>query len=198
MSIIGYVTIAMFGLGAIAALSIGFSWLFARLYTRPRRRLPSKTPIDYGLPFEPITFNSRGVLLNGWFIPTDGNPALRPAIILAHGWSSNAAQMLPLAHLLHTAGFGVLMYDARGHGTSGAAGPITIRKFAEDLMAAIDYLEIRLGADATCLGVVGHSMGGASTILAASIEPRIRVLVSSSAFADAVALTRRFINEDWK
>lgn len=65
-----------------------------------------------------------------------------------------------------------------------------LSKFAEDLIAAIDYLEGRPEVDMTRLGVVGHSMGGSGTILTASSEPRIRALVSSSAFADPVALTR--------
>jgi pimeloyl-ACP methyl ester carboxylesterase len=47
--------------------------------------------------------------------------------------------------------------------------------------------------DATRLGAVGHSLGGAGAVLAASIEPRIRVLVSTSAFADPVALTWGFM-----
>jgi pimeloyl-ACP methyl ester carboxylesterase len=36
-------------------------------------------------------------------------------------------------------------------------------------------------------------MGGASGILASSMDPRIRALVSASAFADPVSLTRRYM-----
>ncbi len=101
--------------------------------------------------------------------------------------------MLPVARALHSAGFAVLLYDARGHGVSGKDGPITIAKFAEDVIATIGYLETRSDVDATRLGVVGHSMGGSAAILAASADPRIRVVISSSAFADPTALTLDFM-----
>jgi len=193
VSFVDYLTIAVFGAGAIATLCVGFSWVFARLYCKPKRRLPNKTPASYGLPFLPITFRSHGVPLQGWFIPLDGNSASPPTVILAHGWSNNAAQMLPVACALHQAGFGILLYDARGHGASGDDGPITILKMAEDLIAAVDYVAGRPDVDMTRLGAVGHSLGGGSVILAASIEPRIRAVVSTSAFADPVALTWSFM-----
>lgn len=193
MSFIDYLAIAALGVGALIAPSIGFSWVFARLYCKPKRRSPTKTPADYGMSFAPATFDSHGVPLQGWFIPCDGNLARPPTLILAHGWSNNAAQMLPVARVLHTAGFAVLMYDVRGHGASGDDGPITIVKFAQDLRAAVDYLEGRPDVDMTRLGAVGYSLGGAGAVLAASSEPRIRVLVSTSAFADPVTLTWGFM-----
>ena len=151
--------------------------------------MSSRKTYDYELPFVPVAFHSHGVPLRGWFIPVDSNPAYSPpTIIVAHGWSHNVAYMLPVTRLLHKAGFGVLLYDARGHGTSGDDGPITIAKFAEDLIAAVDYLGGRSDVDTARLGVVGHSLGGAAAIVAASMEPRIRVVVSSSAFADPIAL----------
>lgn len=190
MSLINILEIAAFGAGGVVAFSVGFSWLFARRYCRPDRRLPTKTPAHYDLSYEPVAFTSQGVPLKGWFIPANGKPGPQPAAIVAHGWSNNSAQMLPVARVLHDAGFGVLVYDARGHGTGGDDGPITLRKLAEDLVAAIDYLGSRPEVDMTRLGVVGHSMGGSGAIVAASMESRIRVVVSSSAFADPITLTR--------
>jgi len=193
MPLMRYLVMVVLGGGAIVAFSVGFSWLFARRWCKPSRRLPTETPADHGLPFEPVTFTSQGVQLNGWFIHPNSNPAPRPAIVVAHGWSADAAQMLPVARLLHAAGFGVLLYDARGHGVSEDDGSITLLKFAEDLTAAVDYLVGRPEVDATRLGAVGHSMGGSAAIVATSTEPRIRALVSSSAFADPVILTRRVL-----
>ena len=118
-------------------------------------------------------------------------PTARGTIIVAHGWSHSAAKLLSIARRLREAGFAVFLYDTRGHGASGDDGFISIGKFAEDLIASVDYLEGRPDVDATRIGVVGHSMGGAGAILAASMEPRIRALVSTSAFADPVTVSAR-------
>lgn len=182
------VSMAVLGTGAMATLSVAFSWVFARRWGRPKRQLSSKTPADYALPHESVTFTSHGVALHGWLITPDRTPF--STVVLPHGWASNAADMLPGAARLRDEGFGVLVYDSRGHGTSGDRGPVTIRTFAEDLTAAVDHLVERPEVDAARLGIVGHSMGGAAAIVAASDEPRIGAVVSSSAFADIASLTR--------
>ncbi len=184
-----YFVFAIAGLVAVVVLIVAFSWVWARHFCKPKRQVSDETPADANLPCETVTFTSGGVMLNGWLIPTETNPAVRPTIILCHGWSHNAGRMLFTARMLHEAGFGVFMYDARGHGTSESDGPITGLKFAQDLIAAIEYLEGRPDANGTRFGVVGHSMGGLGAIVAASREPRIRALVSISAFADPVQIT---------
>lgn len=179
--------------GIAAALYIAFSWVLARLWCTPKRLPASKTPADYELPFEAIQFYSHGIPIKGWFIPVASDTSQPPAIILAHGWCKSAAEMLSLARLLHEANFALLLYDARGHGASGEDGPITILKLAEDIVTSIEYLETRTDIDKRRLGVLGRSIGGAAAILAASMEPRIRAVVSCSAFADPKTLTKDFL-----
>jgi alpha-beta hydrolase superfamily lysophospholipase len=188
-------SIAAISIGAIVAAVLVFSWLLARQWCRPRRKLPSRTPADYALPFEPVEFRSHGVQISGWFVPGLSGAPPYPAVVLTHGWSANATEMLPLARLLHRAGFAALLYDTRGHGSSGEDGPITIVKFAEDIVASIDYLTTRSDVDPRRLAVVGRSIGASSAILATSGEPRIRAAVSCSAFADPEALTRDYLVE---
>jgi pimeloyl-ACP methyl ester carboxylesterase len=190
MQFTDFLILASVGVAIVAILSVGFACVFTRLWGKPRRLAPGKTPADYGLPFEAVSFTSDGVQLQGWFIPSH-MPAARGTIIVAHGWSHSATKLLSVARRLREAGFAVLLYDTRGHGASGDDGFISIAKFAEDLIASVDYLEGRPDVDATRIGVVGHSMGGAGAILAASTEPRIRALVSTSAFADPVTVTAR-------
>lgn len=185
-----YLTLVGVGVATLAILSIGLSCVFTRLWGKPRRLPPIKTPADYGLPFESVSFTSQRVPLRGWFIPSNMRTA-KGTIIISHGWSHNAAKLLSVARRLREAGFAVFLYDARGHGTSDSDGFITIRKFAEDVIASVDYLESRPDVDTNRIGVVGHSMGGAGAILAASMEPRIRALVSTSAFADPISVTAR-------
>ena len=189
MSAMNYLLFGIAGLVAIVALIMAFSWVWTRHFCKPKRQVSDETPADSSLSSEIVRFTSGGVTLNGWFIPARTNPEVRPTIILCHGWSHNAGRMLFMARMLHEAGFGVLVYDARGHGTSGSDGPITGLKFAQDLIAAVEYLEARSDANGTRFGVVGHSLGGLGAIVAASMEPRIQALVSISAFADPVQIT---------
>jgi len=137
----------------------------------------------------PAVFTSHGIALDGWLVKPAA--ARFPTVVVPHGWGSNAARMLPLAKVLQAEGFGVLLYDTRGHGTSGAHGPVTIRTFAEDLLAAVHHLTQRPDIGPTRIGVFGHSMGGAAAIVAASTESRIGAVVSSAAFADIDDLIRR-------
>jgi pimeloyl-ACP methyl ester carboxylesterase/DNA-binding MarR family transcriptional regulator len=138
-----------------------------------------------------MEFLSRSELLQGWFISAAQGKGPRPAVVLVHGWSGNAASMLPVASLHHKANYHLFLYDVRGLGLSSQDGPITILKLAENVTAAIDYLETRGDVDILRLGVVGHSFGGAAAILAAATDRRIKAVVSSSAPADLEVFIRR-------
>jgi alpha-beta hydrolase superfamily lysophospholipase len=185
--------IVWFALAGLTALGIFFSaaWIFARLWARPRRSLSRRSLSEAGLPGEDLTFESQGKSLSAWFVPAPARHDTPPAVVLVHGWSSQSGQMLPLATSLHDAGLAVLGFDARGHGRSPADGPITLAKFVQDIQAALDYLESRPDIDTGRLGVVGHSFGAASAILAAARDRRIGAVVSLSAFSDPVEVTRR-------
>jgi pimeloyl-ACP methyl ester carboxylesterase len=197
MSVAGILAAAVLG---AAALVVGLSWLIARLWCAPARRTPSRTPHDFGLASEPLSFPSGNVAVRGWFIGAAAGPRAG-TIVLAHGWSGNASDMLPAARALHDAGFAVALYDARGHGSSGSDGPITILKFAEDIRACMDHLGGRPDVDPARIGLLGHSLGGAGAILAAAADPRFRAVVSCSAFTDPRTITadllRRFHVPKW-
>jgi dienelactone hydrolase len=53
-----------------------------------------------------------------------------------------------------------------------------------DTMRAVDYLQTLPFVDAQRIGMVGHSYGGHTTIFAAALEPRIRVVFSSGPVSD--------------
>jgi pimeloyl-ACP methyl ester carboxylesterase len=79
-----------------------------------------------------------------------------------------------LAAGLADAGFLVVRYDKRGVGQSGGREEAaTLQDYAEDVIAAVKWLEKRKDVDPKRITVVGHSEGAAITMLAASREKRI-------------------------
>jgi len=152
--------------------------LLKRAFVPPRREV-HQTPADLGLPEETVWLDSvRGPRLHGWFIPVDGRA---PAVVVLHGWTGNAAHLLALAPPLHDAGFHSLFLDARSHGLSEDDDHMSMPRFAEDLEVAVHYLRER--SDVTSVGVIGHSVGAAAVILAASRGVEIEAAVAVSAFA---------------
>ncbi len=158
---------------------------------RPPQVPHRRDPQAFGIPFEPIRFpTAGGKTLYGWWIPTTVRPPERAAtLILVHGWSRNAERMMFCIRKFHPAGFNLLAFDARGHGSSDADGTSNMLKFSEDIRAAIDEA-VHRGANTDRIGVFGHSVGGAASIHAAAHDPRIRALVTVGAFAHPGILMR--------
>ena len=114
----------------------------------------------------------------------------RPGIVVVHGWESNRGRTFAHVRYLHAAGFHCLVFDIRGHGDSPPETlPINVPEFAEDTAAAARWLAGR--PEVSAVGVLGHSMGGAGAIVAASHEPEIGAVVSLSAPSDLVRMTRQ-------
>ncbi|SRR6266511_3359108 len=87
----------------------------------------------------------------------------KPALLLVHGGAAHAEWWSFIAPLL-TRQYFVVAPDLAGHGESGWREHYPRRAFADDIMAVID--------DAAFVGapvLVGHSMGGLVSIVAASI-----------------------------
>src|SRR5699024_1674415 len=96
-------------LAAIAALLIavmgaGLAWEGRveadKLVTNPiaTRRLPTKTPIDFGLVYDDVAVTaSDGARLVAWYVPT-----VNGAVVIAqHGYKSQRGEMLNEAEMLH-------------------------------------------------------------------------------------------------
>ena len=161
-------------------------------FRAPRRR-ERRDPGTLGLPFREVRFpTARDRRLFGWYLPPpDGAPA--PAVAMLHGWGGNAECMLPLAPALHRAGFALLLFDARCHGRSDPDDFASLPRFAEDLGHAVDWLKTVPEVDGGRLAVLGHSVGGAATLLTASRRDDIAAVVSVAAFADPAALMDRML-----
>ncbi len=70
-------------------------------------------------------------------------PAAGPVVMLCNSLSSNLSMWDPQVPALADAGFRVLRYDTRGHGSSSVAnGPTSIAVLAADALALLDHLGI--------------------------------------------------------
>jgi dipeptidyl aminopeptidase/acylaminoacyl peptidase len=125
-----------------------------------------------------------GLTLRGWWHP----PANGAAVVLAHGDAANRAQLLPEATGLARAGFGVLLLDLRGHGTSEGRTTLGDRERL-DVAAAVDHAAGRPGVRA--VGVLGFSIGGLAAFGAAASDPRIRAVAALSTCPSLATMLRR-------
>jgi dipeptidyl aminopeptidase/acylaminoacyl peptidase len=117
-------------------------------------------------------------------------------VVLLHGYGGTQDEVLPLANQLHEAGFSVFSYDQRGCGASTAEITFGARE-QEDLISVVDYLSSRPDVDRERLGVFGFSMGGATAIMAAAREPRLKAVVADSAWSDVRAWLRPSVKDSF-
>lgn len=135
----------------------------------------NRTPAYLDLPFTEAAFTTAdGVPLSGWYIPSTNGAA----VAVLHGSGSTRSGVLDQAAVLAGHGYGVLLYDDRGHGRSGGAGMDFGWWGDRDVAAAVSYLESRPDVEPGRIGVLGLSMGGEQAINAAATDSRIRAVVA--------------------
>ena len=141
---------------------------FAYVYTHTGRGVVEP---DLRVPFESVTVTTSDSLeLSGSYVPSKN----RAAVILFPGATrSDEARML-VRH-----GYGVLLLNPRGQGTSEGD---TVRWAGDrDLQAGAEYLKTRPDVDADRIGGFGFSVGGEILILAAAQSRDLKAIVSEGA-----------------
>lgn len=150
-------------------------------------------PDDIGLKIQEVNFPSvKGQAIYAWKVVS--NPDF-PSLILVHGWGKNIERMTPYMRNLCCRGFNLLSFDARGHGNSHKEDHMTMLKFAEDISSAVEFIlqdEKQLNKE---ISLIGLSIGGASSILAASRDERIRKVVTVGAFAHPLVVMRKQLRD---
>ncbi|MGS0686802.1 alpha/beta hydrolase [Nakamurella sp. GG22] len=144
----------------------------------PRAALGASTPADVNLPYRDVELTAPGgVTLSGWYIPS-GNEA---AVVLLPGSGSTRTSVLDHAVVLARHGYGVLLFDPRGHGGSGGQAMEFGWYGEQDISAAVDFLQQQPDVDPHRIGAVGLSLGGEEAIGALAADPRIRGVVAEGA-----------------
>lgn len=110
-----------------------------------------------------------------------------PTVILTHGLGGcrHGANDLLAAGMLHRHGIAVLMIDLRDHGDSTkedgrfAGGTEEYR----DVLGAWDWLRAQ-GVPEGRIGLLGFSLGAATTMIAMGQEPRVAAIWADSSYGD--------------
>lgn len=107
-----------------------------------------------------------------------------PTVLLMHGWEGRPTQFASLITALVDAGYTVVALDGPAHGRSpGREANVVL--FARAMLEAAAELP-------PLQAVIGHSMGGASAMLAVQLGLRTETLVSIAAPARILAVLRGF------
>lgn len=151
----------------------------AYLFTRPPRiRVSFFTPRVMGAEYLDVGLKSvDGVKLDGWYVPSRNGAA----VILLHGHSSNRLGVVFPAEALIKAGFGVLLFDLRAHGSSGGRRFARSEPAVADVLAAVAYLSKRADVKPGRIGVFGVSIGGMLALQAAARTVAIRAVATDGA-----------------
>ena len=143
------------------------------------------------LPYEDVQLTTRDQLkLAGWFVP---HPSSNKAVVIGHGLGANKSNFISLVSLWHGLGYNVLIFDFRGHGHSAGHTVSFGWKERYDIQAAVDYLEARSAIDPQAIVGYGVSFGGGAMVQAAAEDPRIRVVILDSAFADFDTMSQKVV-----
>lgn len=136
---------------------------------------------------EKVVFNGADTLHYGATISLPAGIKKAPAVVIMSGTNPQDRDgtmaghkvFKEIADYLTANGMAVLRMDDRGVGeTNGNYATCTTADFADDCLAAVDYLKSRKDINKKKIGAIGHSEGGAVISIAASMSKDIHYLIS--------------------
>lgn len=144
----------------------------------------SETPRDFGIPYEPLTIETKdGERLRAWMMTA---PAPRARIVYFHGNGGNLSNWSSILAGIVRRGYTVLAVDYRGYGVS--TGRPTERGVYRDVDALVARAWTETGSR-TPLVYWGRSLGGAMAAYAATVRKPDGVIIEAG-FPDARAAVR--------
>jgi pimeloyl-ACP methyl ester carboxylesterase len=179
-------------LGAFAGLVIGAGIAITEGALHPHRRPPApedpadarRVATEANAALSDVALIAHdGAVLAAWSVSRPG-PA-RGTVVVLHGIGDGRASQLPLAALLLSDGYRVLVPDARAHGASG--GTMLTAGIAEavDLDGWVEW--IRQQHPNECIFAIGTSFGGATALQSLARTPYCAVVVEAP-FASAYSM----------
>ncbi len=132
------------------------------------------TSADLGAPYEDVAFTTSDDLrLEGWYVPSKNGAAI--VVFPGRKGTQRHARML-VKH-----GYGVLVFDRRGEGTSEGDPNAFGWRFPRDLKAAAAFLETRPDVKEGKIGGIGLSVGGEALLQASAESHSYDAIISDGA-----------------
>jgi len=168
------IPVILYSIGGILLLYILFT-LFLTYLVQQIPRNPLQDKPDWGRTIDTKIPSLDGGFLEVWRIEPDG-PS-RGTVIFAHGWGRNRDRMVSRARFFGQWGFTTVIHSARDHGHSSPRRFMNAAKFAEDILAVLNWVE-------EPVILYGHSAGaGGAIIAAAGNQNRIKLLFLEACYA---------------
>lgn len=166
--------------------------LMASTMLKPLPQPFPKTPADYGLAYRDVEFPTRdGLTLRGWLVHEDAD---RVVIVTHFGYRANRygyqlkyqppettpydkeIEFVNVAKRLVEAGYGVLMYDLRNHGTSDeTALGVGTGGHGErfDVIAAVEFIAGEKSTAGKPIGLLSYCYGASTSFFAMQEDPAV-------------------------
>jgi pimeloyl-ACP methyl ester carboxylesterase len=155
----------------------------------------SVNPSHYLLPSLEVSIPSAGGFdIGGWWIPGLKNA---PGIILAPGYGMNRVDALTLAAVLHQEGFNLLVYSQRGSGIDVKRACTLGLYEADDMAAALRYMQSRPENNSSKMGIWGVDIGAHASLKAAAKFPQVKAIAVDSVFEVIADFLNYRIAEDF-
>ena len=164
-------------IGGISLACIVIEIIYVIAITKPAPSVIGDPPqSSNGREYQPITLvnEQEDIHLSGWYMPSENGAA----IILLHGFGSNRLEMKSRADILARHGYGVLLYDLRGHGESGGDERAFGWRDVEDVKTALEFLSKCEEVDPNRIGILGFSIGGQIAIRATAENEQIKAIIA--------------------
>ncbi len=136
---------------------------------------------DLGLEFENVELVSSDQFnLKAWYVPAKKDSG--KAIISVHGRGGDRREGLRYLKTIHDLGVNVILLDLRNNGKSDKSFSSMSFHERKDVDAAFRFLQEKKSQ--TSIGILGFSMGGATSIIYMASNPEIKLGIFDSPFAD--------------
>ena len=110
-------------------------------------------------------------------------------VIVSHGFRANRYGAAKCVGAWESLGYNCIVYDLRAHGENAPATCTLGKVESEDLLTLVADARERFGEDIT-LGLMGESMGSATTLCALGSRPKVDFAVADCPFANLRELLR--------